>query len=168
MLHLDGIVGIGSLGVGTRPSRPVGTVVHLGNPDRATAAALADALQLALPSRFVLEPVGMHGDEVAAPSTGIDGINELIEPVVVACHGWRTQSASGGHHLRPVGKHVLYIHILLLVVGLVFRLVVAQNVGTACVVAHIGYAWPSLVVVLGYVFTVCPVVVVAGIPVVAP
>ena len=100
MLLVYCIVGIVAVGIASRPSRPVGAIVHFRNPYR-PSRALIYGLELALPAAPVGIPVSVYAYEVAAPSLGINGVDELVQPVIVACHGWRAKPFSRSHHLRP-------------------------------------------------------------------
>ncbi len=167
VLLLDGIVGRVAVGVAAGPPGPVGAIVHLGDPDGASGA-LMYLLERRLPRRPVLVIVSMHGDEVAAPATRVDGVDEGIEPPgEVAGHGRRPQSLARGHHVLPVGQHLRHGTDGLALVGRVVGLVVAEDVGRGAVVAHVLDAGPSLVVMLGDILAVVPLVP-PRIPVVTP
>ena len=168
MLQLNCIIGISSFGITSRPFCPVGTIVHLRNPDRATAASLTDTFQLALPARLIFIPISMNGNKVTAPATGIHRVDKFIKPIIITSYGRRTQAATGSHHLRPVSQHILDINILFLVISLIIRFVVTQDIGTTRVITHIFNTRPSLMVMLGYILTIYPIIMNTGIPVVSP
>ena len=175
VLEVNGIVLWITSRVASWPTGPVGSVVHLGNPD-GTSCTVLDTRQRTVPAWPVAIPVTVHYHKVTTPSASINGVHKLIEPVQVTGHSRRTETTACGHKFRPNIKHLLDGCRMFAVIPCIVRFIICHHIGGCSVVSHLGKGRPPItrtfvpVVLLCHIFkiirgvnTCIPVVVPSGI-----